>query len=83
MKLKILYFAALADTLATREETLEAPATVRDTAQLRAWLASRGPNWAALKAAHIRMAVNQTIAKRETPLNDGDEIAFFPPVTGG
>ena len=83
MKLKILYFAALADALATREETLDAPTTVRDTAQLRAWLAARGPDWAAVNAAEIRMAVNQTIAKRETLLNDGDEIAFFPPVTGG
>ncbi|MGL4204838.1 MAG: molybdopterin synthase sulfur carrier subunit [Aeromonadaceae bacterium] len=51
---------------------------------LRAELASRGGKWAlALEAGSVLMAVNQTLQDERCPLADGDEVAFFPPVTGG
>jgi molybdopterin synthase sulfur carrier subunit len=52
---------------------------------LRAALVERGGAWAQELAAvrPIRAAVNQEMASGETPVADGDEVAFFPPVTGG
>ena len=60
-------------------------AAIRRTAeQLRAALCERGDKWAlALEAGNLLVAVNQTLVPLDTPLNDGDEVAFFPPVTGG
>lgn len=79
---RIVYFAALAQSLGVREEqlNLESPLTL---AQLQAQLIERGGLWEALAGAHIKAAVNHTMAKGETPINPGDEVAFFPPVTGG
>jgi molybdopterin synthase sulfur carrier subunit len=52
---------------------------------LRAWLAGRGGAWAAELAPGraVRIAVNHSIADAATPVGDGDEVALFPPVTGG
>ena len=51
---------------------------------LRAALCERGDKWAlALESGKLLVAVNQTLVPLETALNDGDEVAFFPPVTGG
>jgi len=52
---------------------------------LRAHLRSRGGAWEAELAAEkpVRAAVNQDMAQADTVLADGDEVAFFPPVTGG
>ncbi len=67
------------------EETLPLPPTVATVAQLIAWLRARNPAGAHTfdPAAPIRAAVNQTFATPETTLTDQDEVAFFPPVTGG
>jgi molybdopterin converting factor small subunit len=58
---------------------------VRDVAGLIAWLAGRSPGHAAAfaQAKQIRAAVNQDFARPDAPVAAGDEIAFFPPVTGG
>jgi molybdopterin synthase sulfur carrier subunit len=84
MKLKLLYFASLAEDLGRQEETLE----IHNAAQLsdlRQHLAQRGENWAThiLNAQRTLAAVNQTMARDDAELHDGDEIAFFPPVSGG
>ncbi|MNJ80203.1 Molybdopterin synthase sulfur carrier subunit [compost metagenome] len=51
---------------------------------LRAALCERGDKWAlALESGKLLVAVNQTLVPLDTLLNDGDEVAFFPPVTGG
>jgi molybdopterin synthase sulfur carrier subunit len=52
---------------------------------LRAWLRARGGVWAEALAEGraLRMAVDHAVARAETPLADGCEVAFFPPVTGG
>jgi sulfur-carrier protein len=81
----ILYFARLRESLGKSSEQLELPASVRDIGGLRALLASRGGPWADELGAgkNVRAAVNQAMARGEEPVRSGDEIAFFPPVTGG
>ncbi len=83
--IRIRYFARLRETLGTADETLEAapgPATVAD---LLGRLRARGGVWAQALAADapVLVAVNQDLARPETPVRDTDEVAFFPPVTGG
>lgn len=81
----LLYFARLREALGTAREELALPESVIDIATLREALVSRGGAWAQelSQTKRIRMAVNQDMASADTPINDGDEIAFFPPVTGG
>ncbi len=67
------------------EEELSLPAQVRDVAGLLEWLQGRGGGYAeALRdLSVIRVAVNQDYVGRDHPIRDGDEVALFPPVTGG
>lgn len=81
--LTLLYFAALSDTLGVREEQLELPEDVLKVQQLQAFLSQRGPQWQALNDAKVLCAVNQDLVAGEHTLSPGDEVAFFPPVTGG
>ena len=84
MNLKLLFFARLRETLGVSREgfTLEAPATVAD---LLEHLRARGSVWATELAVgrNFRIAVNQEMASLTTALTEGDEVAVFPPVTGG
>jgi molybdopterin synthase sulfur carrier subunit len=75
--IKILYFASLGETLGKSEEQLNTDQAL--TAETI---------WQTLNpqtplSAHILIAVNQEYAEPETLVNAGDELAFFPPVTGG
>lgn len=81
----LLYFARLRETLGRDREQLALPAGVTTLAALRAHLAQRGDAWAKEMAEgrNLRAAVNQTLATADAALADGDEVAFFPPVTGG
>ena len=81
----ILYFARLREALGKASEELALPESVIDLASLREALVSRGGAWAQelAQTQRIRAAVNQEMASADTPVTDGDEIAFFPPVTGG
>lgn len=81
----VLYFARLREALGTGAEQIALPHTVEDLDGLRALLIARGGAWAEALAPDraIRAAVNQSMASGETRVADGDEIAFFPPVTGG
>lgn len=83
--IRILYFAKLRETLGTAGEELALPADVRTVGALRDHLVARGAPWAEALAAGraLRVAVNQDMAAPGTPVADGDEVAFFPPVTGG
>jgi len=83
--MKLLYFAWLRTRIGTAEETLDPPASVRTVAALVEWLATRGPGFAeALKNRKlVRVAVNKEYVGGDHPLQPGDEVALFPPVTGG
>lgn len=83
--IKLLYFARLREALGAGSEQLALPPTVRTLGALRGHLAQRGGAWATEMAAgrNLRAAINQTVAAADAPVADGDEVAFFPPVTGG
>ena len=82
---KLLYFAWLRARVGQIEEEVALPAEVRDVAGLLDWLRGRNPRYAeALRdLSVIRVAVNQDYVGLEHPVRAGDEIALFPPVTGG
>ena len=81
----VLYFARLREALGRSSETIALPSDVRDLEGLRALLVARGGAWEKELAPSkpVRAAVNQAMAVGDVPLSDGDEVAFFPPVTGG
>jgi molybdopterin synthase sulfur carrier subunit len=83
--MRLLYFAWLRAKIGSAEEELALPSQVHDVKSLLEWLKARGPNYAeALKdLSAVRVAVNQDYVGPEHPVRDGDEIAVFPPVTGG
>lgn len=84
MKLNLLYFASLREALGCAAEELELPAAVETVGAVRAHLAGRGGAWAALaEDRRIRAALNQRMADADEAVAAGDELAFFPPVTGG
>ena len=85
MSIRILYFARLREDMGIAQEMFELPADVSDVKSLRAQLLARGGASAAAfgQAKAVRASVNQDLARDNTPVKSGDEVAFFPPVTGG
>ncbi|MEN0073131.1 MAG: molybdopterin converting factor subunit 1 [Paracraurococcus sp.] len=83
--MRVLYFAWVRQKVGVAEEEVSPPPEVRDVAGLVAWLAARSPGHAAAfaQARQIRAAVNQEFATPDAPLAGAEEVAFFPPVTGG
>lgn len=83
--MKVLYLARLRESLGQAEEQLDPPADVRNVAQLLVWLRNRGGAFAEelAEGRRFRVAVNHTVAGPEATIKPGDEIAIFPPVTGG
>ena len=83
--MKLVYFASVRQALGKPEETLSVPGTVTTVRELAAFLAAQGPAYAAVFAdtRSLRAAVNQVHARFAVPVSDTDEVAFFPPVTGG
>jgi molybdopterin synthase sulfur carrier subunit len=83
MKIRVLFFARLREQLGSSGEEVDT-ADGASVATLRAQLASRSAAWReALEARNLRIAVNQDMAAADQVLKAGDEVAFFPPVTGG
>jgi len=81
MSIRVLFFASLADITGTREAELEASAGL-NVASVLARLIDTYPQLEALRPS-ILCALNSEFAGAESPVRDGDEIAFFPPVSGG
>ena len=81
----ILYFARLKEALGLGSERLPLPPSIATVAALREFLRARGGAWEVelAPAKPVRAAVNQEMVPPHTRLNPGDEVAFFPPVTGG
>ncbi|MGE5641356.1 MAG: molybdopterin converting factor subunit 1 [Clostridia bacterium] len=85
MKVTVRYFASLRETLGKEAEELELPAGVATVGALRAHLRSRGGAYGEALAEKrlVRAALNQDMVGAATSVKGGDEVAFFPPVTGG
>ncbi len=83
--MKILYFAWLRQKVGHGEETIELPADVTTISTLVEWLVTRGENYqdAFKDTTAIKVAINQEFSDFDATIKSGDEIAFFPPVTGG
>jgi len=83
--LKLRFFAKLREDLGTPAEDLILPVGVTTVGDLRAHLTARGGAWATALAPGraLGIAVNQEKAQPSTSIKADDEIAFFPPVTGG
>ncbi|HEV2132216.1 MAG TPA: molybdopterin converting factor subunit 1 [Longimicrobiaceae bacterium] len=81
MNVRALFFASYRDLAGTDELAFELPAG-SDVAVLVQRLRAAGAGWQALPPAPV-VAVNMTYASLATPLSEGDEVAFIPPVSGG
>jgi len=81
--IRILYFARLRDELDCGEESLALEKS-QTVSQLKQQLSGRGPRWQmAFANENILVAVNQALSDSDTLIKPGDEVGFFPPVTGG
>ena len=83
--MKLLFFARLREDIGRAEETIVLPPGVDTVAGLRAHLMARGSAWqqALAPGRALGVAVNQDMAQPAAAIKPGDEVAFFPPVTGG
>lgn len=79
------YFASVREALGREQDKLELPEGINTVDQLIAYLVDKnGSVWAeSLNAKSLMIAVNHEVADRGASLAEGDEVAFFPPVTGG
>lgn len=82
-KITVRYFASIREAVGQGSEQFETSAAT--LGELRQQLMARGDAYASSLAADkaVRMALNQTLSDEQTPIADGAEVAFFPPVTGG
>lgn len=80
--IKVLFFAQVRELVST--DSLQLSADFATVEALRAHLATQNDRWAlALEEGKLLAAVNQTLVSFDHPVVQGDEVAFFPPVTGG
>ena len=85
MKIELRFFASVREALGTTQETITVPDEVKTVGDVRTWLRTRGDKWdqTLAEGRALRMAYNQEMTDAATPITDGCEVAFFPPVTGG
>lgn len=83
--MKLVYFAWVRQKVGRGEETVDVPASTKTVGELAAWLRAKGGGYAEAFAdlRRLRAAVNQEHTNFDAAIKAGDEVAFFPPVTGG
>ncbi|WP_050462211.1 molybdopterin converting factor subunit 1 [Herbaspirillum autotrophicum] len=85
MKIELRFFAAVREALGVTHEVVELPEQVKTVGEVRSFLQSRGGLWTEVlgPGKALRMAYGQVMCEPETEIEEGGEVAFFPPVTGG
>ena len=85
MHIKILYFARLKEVVNYSNEEIELDSHVNTIMALKNHLSLRGEHWANLFNGKqvVRAAINHELVDNLSSIKAGDEVAFFPPVTGG
>lgn len=83
--MRMLYFGWVRTRIGIGSETVEPPAGISDVRGLVDWLSARGDGYSAALGdlTAIRVAVNQEMADLDAAIRTGDEVALFPPMTGG
>ena len=84
MNVKVLFFAGLRESLGVASDTVRLMPGTSTVGALRDLIAARGVPWSVLATMpNLRVAVNQQVVDFDATIKSGDEVAFFPPVTGG
>ncbi|HEY8119586.1 MAG TPA: molybdopterin converting factor subunit 1 [Methylophilaceae bacterium] len=85
MQITVLYFARLKESLKYSTEEISLPESVSNITSLKSHLASRGGAWQEMFSGRqqVRAAINHALVTNDAAIKAGDEVAFFPPVTGG
>jgi sulfur-carrier protein len=85
MNINLRFFASVREALGVSHETVALPEGVATVGAVRDFLIARGGVWAEALAHDraLRMAFDHLMCGADTPVRDGGEVAFFPPVTGG
>lgn len=85
MNIKVLYFARIKESVNYSSEDMALPTGVVTVNLLKQYLAARGDAWANIFAGKqvVRAAINHVLVDDQAEIKAGDEVAFFPPVTGG
>lgn len=85
MNITILYFARIKEVVNYSSEEVALPDGVKTIVALKSWLSGRGDTWQKLFSGGgvVRAAINHELVDDMATFEDGDEVAFFPPVTGG
>lgn len=84
MNIHLLYFARLGEQLGQTRETITVDKSTITVKQLKKYLVSRNPHWEPhLENNNVLCAANQIMANNDTIIENENEVAFFPPVTGG
>jgi molybdopterin synthase sulfur carrier subunit len=85
MKITILYFARIKEVVNYSSEEVDLPDSVETIIALKSWLSGRGETWQKLfnGGGVVRAAINHELVDDMATFDEGDEVAFFPPVTGG
>lgn len=81
--INLQFFARYREVLGVEQQQLVWSPELSNLRALRDALLSRGDDWQVLAEPRLMCALNQEMVSLDTPLQDGDEVAFFPPVTGG
>lgn len=83
--MQILYFAWVRETIGRSGDSFDLPPEIERISEFLSWLSARGPEYAEAVADRdrIRVAVNQALASPDTRIANDDEVAIFPPMTGG
>ena len=85
MNIKVLYFARIKEAVNYSTEDIDLPSDITTVTALKKYLSLRGENWANLFNGKqvVRAAINHALVDDLAAIKTGDEVAFFPPVTGG